>query len=132
MNANDQEPKILRWQLLGSMLAALCLWATESTASAETTDPLAISPQQCVVALDNARLRLLETHLKPGEMLPMHSHPNYAVYALTTASLRLRKKGGATREVKVKPGMAAWNTAETHEVENMGDTESRILHVELK
>jgi quercetin dioxygenase-like cupin family protein len=103
-----------------------------SLAIATAQDPVKVAPQLCVVPLENAKVRLLETRISPGQKLPMHSHPDYAIYALTTATLRLRNADGSTRDVHVVPGMASWSGSQRHEVENIGDTESRVLHFELK
>ena len=44
-------------------------------ADAPMMDPVKLSPQYYKVRLDNARVRVLEYHLKPGEKEMMHSHP---------------------------------------------------------
>jgi len=82
--------------------------------------------------LDNERVRVFETRLAPGESTPMHSHPSFLAYSLSDSTAKFTFAGGATQELTLKPGLAAWNEPVTHSVENTGKTEFRVLHVELK
>lgn len=95
-------------------------------------DPVKVAPKICKLLLENDRVRVLEIRIKPGEKLPMHSHPAYIVYALRTHKIRLTLSDGKTKEVKVKAGEAAWSDAASHAVENIGTTEVHVLNIELK
>ncbi len=95
-------------------------------------DPAKVDPKHYKVLLDNEYMRILEVRQKPGEKAPMHSHPNHAVYSLTSSTLKFTSSDGKTNTVTTKAGQAVWRDAETHMVENTGKTESHALDIELK
>jgi len=95
-------------------------------------DPVKVSPGLTRVPLENEKVRVFESHIPPGKRLPMHSHPQYVAYALTSATLRFTTPAGATRDLEVAAGQAVWRDPETHAIENLSTTTARILHVELK
>lgn len=109
-----------------------CILLLACAGSAEAQDPVKASPNLCVVPLENEKVRLFESRLQPGQVLPMHSHPQYVAYALTTATLQFTAPDGNQRQLTVPRGMAVWREPETHEVKNVGVSEARILHFELK
>jgi quercetin dioxygenase-like cupin family protein len=43
-------------------------------------DMVKVAPKNCSVVLDNDRVRVIRVVLKPGETLPMHSHPANVVF----------------------------------------------------
>lgn len=95
-------------------------------------DPVKVAPEIYKVLLENDRVRVLEVRLRPGKKSPMHSHPAYIIYALSTCKVRFTFADGKTKEVKTRPGEAAWSDAESHAVDNIGSTEVHILNIELK
>jgi len=46
-------------------------------------DLVKVAPKNCRAVLDNDRVRMIRCVIKPGETLPMHSHPANIVYSLT-------------------------------------------------
>ncbi len=101
-----------------------------STAAAQ--DPVKVAPEQYRVTTENARVRILDAHIKPGEKSPMHSHPANVAVALTHCKMRFTARNGKTQEVEVQPGVAVWRDAESHAVENIGADECHVLHIDLK
>jgi quercetin dioxygenase-like cupin family protein len=95
-------------------------------------DPAIIAPKIYKVLLENDQVRILEVRLKPGKKSPMHSHPAYIIYALSTCKVRFTLPDGKTKEVKMEAGEAAWSDAESHAVDNIGRTEVHVLNIELK
>ena len=95
-------------------------------------DPVKVAPKIYKVLLENSRVRVLETRLRPGGKSPMHSHPAYIAYALSTFKIRLTLPDGKTEEVKMKAGKATWRDAESHAVDNIGRTDDHVLIIELK
>lgn len=95
-------------------------------------DPVKTAPKIYKVLLENDRVRVLEVRLKPGKKSPMHSHPAYIAYALSTCKVRFTLPDGKTKEIKIKAGEAAWSDAESHAVDNIGNTEVHVLNIELK
>ena len=95
-------------------------------------DPVKVAPKIYKVLLENDRVRVLKVRLKPGKKSPMHSHPAYVIYALSTCKVRFTLPDGKTKEVKMKAGETAWSDAESHVVDNIGSTEVHVLNIELK
>ncbi len=95
-------------------------------------DPVKLAPETYRVLLENDHVRVLEIRLKPGAKSPMHSHPPYVAYALSRFKIRLTMPGGQTKQMVFWDGETGWSDAETHAVENLGDTELHALNIELK
>lgn len=53
------------------------------------------------------------------------------MYTLSSFRRRLHH-GDTTREVALEPGLATWLPAQQHHGENIGDTETHTIFVELK
>jgi quercetin dioxygenase-like cupin family protein len=75
---------------------------------------------------------VLDIHLPPGGHSPMHSHPQYIIYTVTAGKARFTSPDGTTKEVEFKPGDAMLAQAESHAVDNIGQTEMHVLNIELK
>ena len=102
------------------------------TAAEPETDPVKLSPQLYDVRFDNDRLRVLEYRAKPGQKEPMHSHPPGVVYLFSDSTMRTTLPDGTTSETSRKAGELYWRDFTTHAAENIGETESHALAVELK
>jgi quercetin dioxygenase-like cupin family protein len=91
-----------------------------------------VAPNSAKVLLDNDRVRVIEINVKAGEKIPMHSHPAYVLYSMTSGKTKSTTADGKTTERETKAGTATWNDGETHSAENTGTTDGRVLLVELK
>ena len=60
-----------------------------------------------------------------------HDHPDSAMYTLTSFRRRLHA-GDTHRDVEFAAGQALWLPAQRHAGENIGDTPTHVLFVELK
>ena len=94
-------------------------------------DPTETNPDAYRVVFENDRVRVLEYHDIPGYKTEPHRHPDTVMYTLSSFSRRL---GGLGREVDVQlpAGTLRWVGAQEHYGENIGDTETHCLFVELK
>ena len=118
---------------LGAILGSVITGAVVAeSAVAPTMDPVKLSPQYYTVRLDNARVRVLEFRMKPGQKEVMHSHPAGIVYALADATVRTYLPDGTSVAYPSKKGDVIWREAVTHSGENVGSTEAHYLAVELK
>jgi hypothetical protein len=117
---------------IGAALGAVAVGAVVALAEAPTMDPLKLSPQYYSLRLDNARVRVLEYHLKPHEKEVMHSHAEGIVVALADATVRQSFPDGTTATRTSTNGDVTWRDPLTHAVENVGSTEAHYLSVELK
>ena len=82
--------------------------------------------------LENSRIKEYEFFLKPGEKTEMHSHPDYIIYMLCDSRLKIAMADGRTEEADFKAGQSSYKQAQTHSIENIGNTDARALVVELK
>jgi quercetin dioxygenase-like cupin family protein len=91
-----------------------------------------LSEEKSKVLLDNHRVRVLELRLPPGEGEPMHSHPEYLVYVLSPATMRMTAADGSTKVVELRAGEVSFGPPTTHSGENVGGTTLQELIIELK
>jgi len=91
-----------------------------------------VPEERSKVLLDNERVRVLELRLKPGENEPMHSHPEYLVYVLSPATVRMTDVHGNAKVVELASGQVSFGSPTTHAGENVGTTELHELIIELK
>ena len=117
---------------VGAIIGTLATATIVAFAGPPTMDPVLLSPQYYTVRLENARVRVLEFRLKPGEKEVMHSHPEGIVFALADATVKTFLPDGTTVAYPSKKGDVMWRDAVTHAGENVGTTEAHYLAVELK
>ena len=117
----------------GVLLALLASLALTDTAQAQ--DAAKIQPRAYRVALENAQLRVLDFHSRPGMGVcggGMHSHPAHLTVVLSPGKARWKLPDGKTGVGENKLGDVFWSEAETHEVENISGKDMRALLIELK
>ena len=91
-----------------------------------------MNEEKSKVLLDNHRVRVLELRLSPGEREPLHSHPDYLVYVLSPATMRMIASDGSTKVVELAAGLLSFGPPTTHSGENVGKTTLHELIIELK
>lgn len=94
-------------------------------------DPAVSNPDHYRVVFENDRVRVLEYTDKPGEQTTSHAHPDSVMYTLTSFRRRL-VSGEVSREVELEAGAVGWLPAQQHHGENIGETPTHVLFVELK
>ena len=94
-------------------------------------DPVETNPQYYKVIFENDRVRVLEYTDSPGDSTTPHEHPDSVMYTLSSFRRRLHH-GDAQRDVELEAGRVGWVPAQRHSGENIGDTDSHALFVELK
>ena len=114
--------------MAGAITVAVC--SNGRTVGAQ--DVVKVSPETHAVLLDNAKVRVLDVRIKPGEKVSMHTHPHNVIYYLTDGKLRLTLPDGKTDDREVKAGTAVWSEASVHAAENIGTTDFREIQIELK
>lgn len=94
-------------------------------------DPVVANPKLYRVAFENERVRVLEYKDEPGDRTVPHSHPDSVM--VTLSSFRRRLSGhGENVDVELPAGLARWLPAQDHAGENIGDTGTHTLFIELK
>jgi hypothetical protein len=94
-------------------------------------DPVESNPKHYSVVFENDRVRVLEYVDAPGDMTTPHEHPDSVMYTLSAFRRRLHTDG-ATRELEMPAGLTGWLPAQQHSGENIGDTATHVIFVELK
>jgi ketosteroid isomerase-like protein len=113
-----------------SPILILVLLATSATVHAQ--DPVTTSAQYYKVLLENDQVRVVECRLKPGEKEPMHSYPAGVGYVASGAKATFTYPDGRSGDKAASTGEAIWREPTTDAVENIGDTETHVIAVDLK
>ena len=95
-------------------------------------DPVVTDGDKYSVVLENEGVRVLRYHDKPGDRILEHAHPDYVLYAESSFKRRLTFPDGRKQEADVKAGTVVWMKAHIHIGENIGDTNTDVIIVELK
>ena len=95
-------------------------------------DPLVVNSKTIVRKLENARVRVLEATLNPGDKENVHSHPAYVIYVIEGGKVRTHGTDGSVVEADFKTGDVIYRDSVTHWSENIGKTTVRFELVELK
>jgi hypothetical protein len=94
-------------------------------------DPVVSNPGLYKVIFENERVRVLEYRDRPGDATTPHGHPDSVMCTLTSFRRRLTV-GDRSVEVELPAGTARWVGAQEHAGENIGDTETHSIFIELK
>ena len=94
-------------------------------------NPIKTNPESYQVIFENDLVRVLEYVDQPGHMTKPHEHPDSVMYTLSSFSRRLHSNG-TTRDADMVAGTAAWLSAQVHAGENIGQTDTHVIFVELK
>jgi hypothetical protein len=94
---------------------------------AVTTDP-----DKYKVIFENDRVRVIDYKDKPGDKTKLHHHPDAVLYLLSAFKRKLTFDNGKSVVVDIKGGEVVWNDEQSHIGENIGETNTHVLFVELK
>jgi hypothetical protein len=95
-------------------------------------DPTSTDPDKYKVIFENERVRVLEYRDDPGEATRPHEHPDSLMYTLSSFDRRLVAESGESRDVSLSAGEVRWLDAQVHSGENIGESPTHVLFVELK
>jgi hypothetical protein len=103
-------------------------------------DALSAAPGHHTLLLENGRVRVLETRIAPGELVPVHTHCWPSVLYVLSWSDFVRRDASGTVVLDSRtagrlgsPPSVLWSDAlPPHSLENVGAAEIRIISVELK
>ena len=96
-----------------------------------TADPTVTDPDKYRTIFENDRVRVLEYSDKPGDRTSPHHHPDSVMYTLSSFRRRLIH-ADQHKDVEMQAGRAGWLAAQDHHGENIGDSETHVLFIELK
>lgn len=100
--------------------------------SDSSRDPVVTDGDKYKVVLENERVRVLEYRDSPGQRTSPHYHRDYVLCAMSSFRRKLTLPGGREVVVEVRPGQVAWGAAQSHVGENIGDTDTHVLIIEVK
>ena len=103
-------------------------------------DARVAAPQYHALLLENERVRVLDVRIPPGHTVPVHTHRWPAILHVLSAGQLVRRDGEGnvlldTRTVDASPQLSfvLWSEPfPPHSVENVGNTEIRVISIELK
>ncbi|WP_157437556.1 cytoplasmic protein [Actinoplanes subtropicus] len=94
-------------------------------------DPTEVSPDLYATVFENDRVRVLKYRDKPGDCTKPHTHPDSVMVTLSAFRRRIFS-GDRSVEVEIPAGAVRWVGAQEHSGENIGDTETVSIFIELK
>ncbi|MFI7545086.1 cupin domain-containing protein [Actinoplanes sp. NPDC049599] len=94
-------------------------------------DPTVTDPALYQVLFENERVRVLQYRDEPGDRTHAHAHPDSVMVTLNAFRRRV-SAGDRSAEVELRAGEARWLDEQEHTGENIGDTASHSIFVELK
>jgi quercetin dioxygenase-like cupin family protein len=94
-------------------------------------DPIVTDPAFYKVIFENERVRVLEFRDDPGARTQEHRHPDSVMVTLSSFRRRVTS-GDRSAEVELLAGQARWVGAQAHVGENIGDSASHSIFIELK
>ena len=121
-----------RMYILIVVLLAIGIVRSDVASTRFMQDPLVVNSKTIVRKLENARVRVLEATLKPGDKEQLHSHPAYVIYVIEGGKVRTHGTDGSVVEADFKTGDVIYRDPVTHWAENVGTTTIRLELVELK
>jgi quercetin dioxygenase-like cupin family protein len=94
-------------------------------------DPAVTDSDLYHLVFENERVRVLEYRDQPGDSTHPHRHPDSVM--VTMSSFRRRvSSGDRTVEIELPAGQVRWLPAQEHVGENIGETATHTVFVELK
>src|SRR5688572_27314127 len=114
------------------MLRTPALVLALSVSSAYAADPAHTDGDKYKVRFENEKVRVLEYRDMPGERTHQHAHPNFVLYAAGPFKRKLIMPDGREMIREFKAGDIMWQPAQQHIGENIGDTPTHVIMVELK
>ena len=110
------------------------LWAVliGLASAAAAQDPVAVSPQQYKLEIENSWVRVLRMTQGPRQKTPTHSLPAAVIVYLTDAHERITTPVGPAQEVTRKAGDVIYVEAATEAEENLSEAPMQAVVVELK
>jgi hypothetical protein len=106
----------------------------------DALDAMIAAPQYHLLLLENDRVRVLDTRIPVGDIVPVHTHRWPAIYYTIAPGDFIRRdgEGQVLFDSRTVPGMLSASAANfieclpPHSVENVGSAEIHLISVELK
>ena len=108
--------------------------APTNSGDVSADDGTKVAPDVYKVLLENRRVRIVRVGSKPGQNVPMHSHPGSSFrYPMANTKASFITPDGTKGQLESKTGVARWTELPTrHAYQNIGGTQGHTLLVEIK
>ncbi len=113
------------WSIVPIILLALNI-------PASAQDPTHTDGDKYKAKIENEKVRVLEYRDQPGEKTHLHRHPTFVLVALGPFKRRVTLPDGKIMIREFKAGDVMWSDAQTHIGENIGDTPTHVMMIEVK
>lgn len=110
------------------VLSVFALLSANSTAQ----DAVQTDGDKYKVLLENECVRVLDYKDAPHDKTHQHRHPAFVLYALSSFRRSLTLPDGKVLTREFKQGDVMWSDAQTHIGENIGQSDTHVVIVELK
>jgi quercetin dioxygenase-like cupin family protein len=94
-------------------------------------DGMLVSPELTRKLGDTLGIKMYEVTVKPGDTIPLHSHPDHAFYVVEGGKAAIYFDGTNRQEWDLKPGMGFVNPPVTDAAKNIGKTTIKFLTVDI-
>jgi hypothetical protein len=94
--------------------------------------PTETDPDKYRLVFENDRVRVYDYTDKPGDKTQLHHHDAFVLHALGPFKRRLIFDDGHSVEREFLGGETIWSDAQNHIGENIGESDTRVLIVEIK
>ena len=114
------------------MIRMIALTGLLFCSAAQAADPTHTDGDKYKLRFENERVRVLEYKDKPGEKTQQHAHPAFVLYAVSPFKRAIILPDGKILKREFKAGDVMWSEAQTHIGENIGDTPTHVIMIEMK
>jgi len=94
-------------------------------------DAVTVAPEAHKVIFENEQIRVLDVIVPPGFKSASHWHPKNMGYVIIPGKLRFTLPDGTVKEVELAKDQVTQGEG-SHVVENIGETEVRVMQIEFK
>ncbi len=102
------------------------------TTSVFAQDPVQTDGDKYKIILENDCVRVLDYYDLPGQKTHQHKHPAFVLYALGPFERALTLPDGKVLTRQFKEGDVMWSGQQIHVGENIGQTPTHVVIIELK
>lgn len=101
------------------------------TATDASMDPMKVAANMHTLIKDTMGIRAMIFTAKPGASTPKHSHPDHVIYVIEGGKGEFTAADGTKQVRELQKGTVGINAATTHSFKNVGNTEIKVLVVEV-
>lgn len=107
----------------------------ETDSSSQAYDPkldgMLVSPEFTRKLGDTLGIKMYEVTVKPGDSIPLHSHPDHAFYVVQEGRAAIYFDGTNRQEWDLKAGMGIVNPPVVDAAKNIGKTTIKFIVVDI-